>query len=148
MLKFSGSYRRPIGAFDVTAGFVGQALSSASYSKSRTVSVLIPDTFEQFQTLTYFYDGRGSDRVGGVTFVGDLGLEAVYRAFRRSEMGIKFETFNLFNNEDKINVDNTNWCNSDATAACQQALSSFGTATTRASFNAPRTYRVSFLIRF
>jgi hypothetical protein len=148
MLKFSGSYRRPIGAFDVTAGFVGMALSSASYSKSRTVSVLSPDTFEQFQTLTYFYDGRGSDRVSGLTFVGDLALEGVYRAFGRSEVGVKFETFNLFNNEDKINTNNTNWCNSDASAACQQALSSFGKATTRAQFNAPRTYRVSFLIRF
>ena len=85
----------------------------------------MPHAGEQFQTLTYFYDGRGSDRVSGLTFVGDLGLEAVYRAFRRSEVGIKFETFNLFNNEDKINTNNPNWCNSNATAACQQALSSF-----------------------
>lgn len=148
MLKFTGSYRRPIGAFDVTAGFVGQALSGPAFSKSRTVSVLIPGTFEQFQTLTYFYEGRGSDRVDGITFVGDLNLEATYRAFRRSEMGFKFETFNLFNNEGKIAVDNTSWCASDATAACQTARANFGTATTRGSFNVPRAYRFSFLVRF
>ena len=147
MLKFSGSYRRPIGAFDVTAGFVGTALSKPAFSKSRSVSVLVPGTTTQATTLTYFYEGRGSDRLEGMSFVGDLALEGVYRAMRRSEIGVKFETFNLFNTEDKIGVDNTSWCISQ-TGSCATTRANFGKATTRGSFIAPRTYRFTFLFRF
>lgn len=147
MVKFNGSYRRPVGAFDVTAGFVGMALSKPAFSKSRTVSVLIPGTFTQFQTLTYFYEGRGSDRVDGMSFVGDLAIEGVYRAIRRSEMGVKFETFNLFNTEERINIDTTAWCNA-TTGSCATTRANFGKATTRGSFVAPRAFRVTFLIRY
>jgi hypothetical protein len=147
MLKFAGSYRRPIGAFDVMAGFVGTALSKATFSKTRTVSVLIPGTTTQATTMTYFYEPRGSERIEGMFFVGDLALEATYRAMRRSEFGMKFETFNLFNNEDKIGVDSTSWCLSE-TGACATARANFGKATRRESFNAPRTFRFSFLVRF
>jgi hypothetical protein len=147
MLKFAGSYRRPIGAFDVTAGFVGTALSKPAFSKSRSVSVLIPGTTTQATTMTYFYEGRGSDRLEGMSFVGDLALEGVYRAMRRSEIGVKFETFNLFNTEDKIGIDNVNWCLSQ-TGSCATTRANFGKATTRNSFIAPRTYRFTFLFRF
>ena len=47
--------------------------------------------------------------------------------------------FNLFNNEEKINVSNPTWCNSTATATCATTVANFGKATTRGAFQAPRT---------
>jgi hypothetical protein len=76
MLKFLGSYHFPIGNFDLTTGFVGTAASKATYSKQRTVNVLVPGTSIAATTLTYFYEGRGSDRIDGVVFQGDFSVEA------------------------------------------------------------------------
>ncbi len=57
---------------------------------------------------------------------------------------MKFETFNLFNNEEKIDVNNTAWCNADRPPrACTTARNNFGTATTRALV--PRAADVSGL---
>jgi hypothetical protein len=58
------------------------------------------------------------------------------------------EAFNLFNNEEKIGVNNTSWCNATTPGTCTTARNNFGTATSRASFLAPRTFRFTFLFRF
>jgi hypothetical protein len=100
------------------------------------------------QTRTYNYEGVGSERVEGLLFVADLAIEASYRASKRSEMGMKFETFNLFNNEEKVAVNNTTWCNATTAGACTTARTNFGTATARASFQTPRTIRLQFFVRF
>ena len=147
MLKFGGSYRKPLGPIDLTAGFSGLATSKRPFSKTRTVSVLVPGTTAQATTQVYNYEGLGSERIDGMLFQGDLAIEGVYRAVKRSELGVKFEAFNLFNNQEKIAVSNTNWCEA-TTGSCATARTNFGTATARAAFNPPRTYRVSFLIRF
>ena len=152
-VKFMGSYRWPIASFDVTAGFVGVATSKVSYSKNTIVEVLIPGTTDGAETQTFYYGGRGSDRLSGALFTGDFSVEAAYRlpGRMRSDVAFKFETFNLFNNEEKIGVNNTTWC-SDASAsadsACGEARSTFGTATSRNAFQQPRTFRFSFLFRF
>ena len=52
------------------------------------------------------------------------------RVFQQSQLGVKFDIFNLFNNEEKINVSNTTWCNSTATASCATTVANYGTATT------------------
>jgi hypothetical protein len=78
----------------------------------------------------------------------DVALEATTRAGRNANVGVKFETFNLMNAQDKIDVNNTAWCNDNTSASCQSVRASFGTATSRSSFLAPRTFRLSFLIRF
>jgi hypothetical protein len=148
MLKFLGSYHFPIGKFDLTTGFVATAASKAAFSKTRTVSVLVPGTTIAATTLTYFYEGRGSDRIDGAVVQGDFSLEATYRATQSSDFGMKFETFNLFNNEEKIAVNNTAWCNATTAGTCTTARNNFGTATSRASFLAPRTFRFTFLFRF
>ena len=147
MVKFNAAYRHSLGPIDLTAGVVGTAGSKATYSKTRTVSVLVPGTDVQATTLTYNYEGLGSDRIEGMLFTTDLALEATYRLAKTTDVGVRFETFNLFNSEDKIAVNNVAWCQSDA-GACAAVRSSFGTATNRASFIAPRTYRLTFLIRF
>jgi hypothetical protein len=149
LVKFNGAYTRPVGPIDLTAGVVGSATSKTTYSKQRTVTVLRPGTMSSAgQTLTYFYEPRGSERVEGLLFLTDLSIEATYRAFSRSDVGFKFDVFNLFNNEEKINVNNSNWCNSTATSACATAVANFGTATARGSFNTPRTIRFTVLVRY
>jgi len=152
MLKFAGSYRKPVGSFDLIAGFVGVTTSKGTFSKSRTVNVLRPGTTSVVTTQTYFYEGRGSDRVSGMAFQGDLALEATYRGLKgaasHADFGVKFETFNLFNNEEKLTANNVAWCNATTAGTCTTARTNFGTATTRGSFLGPRTYRVTLLFRF
>ena len=152
MVKYFGSYRKPLGPIDLTAGVFGSVSSKTTFSRARTVSVLRPGTLTSSgQTITYNYEGVGSERVDGLVALTDFALEATYRAMARSEMGVKFETFNLFNSEEKINVNNTAWCNNasaDPASSCAAVRSTFGKATARASFLAPRTYRVSVFVRF
>jgi hypothetical protein len=147
-LKFNGAYTRPMGRFDLTAGVVGSITSKASYTKTRSVSVLLPGTLASSgQTLTYFYEARGTDRIPGYAKNIDASVEAVRRAGRAS-VGMKFDVFNVFNTEEKIGVNNTSWCASTATAACQAAVDAYGTATVRNSFQTPRTFRFTFLVRY
>lgn len=148
VIKFAGSYRKPVGPIDLTVGLSGLATSKATYSRTRTVSVLRPGTLSSQTTLTYNYDGLGSERLEGLAATTDFAVEATYRAAGRSDVGVKFETFNLFNTEAKVAVDNTAWCNTANGASCATAQAYFGTATNRGSFLAPRTYRLTFLVRF
>ena len=133
----------------MTFGLVGTATSKTTYSRTRTVSVLLPGTLSASGvTQTYNYEGVGSERIDGLLFVADLAIEASYRAAKRSEVGMKFETFNLFNNEEKLAVNNTAWCNATTAGTCTTARANFGTATARASFQTPRTIRMMFFVRF
>jgi hypothetical protein len=149
LVKFTGSYRQPLGPIDLTLGVVGTGTSKTPFSRTRTVAVLLPGTLTSSGvTQTYNYEGAGSDRVEGFLFVADFAVEASYRAAKKSEVGMKFETFNLFNNEEKIAVNNTTWCNATTAGACTTARTNFGTATARASFQTPRTIRVTAFVRF
>jgi hypothetical protein len=148
MIKFGGVYLQPVGPVDLTFGVVGAAASKTTFSKVRTVNVLLPGTLTSSgETLTYLYEGLGSERVSGLDTEVDFSLEALYSPVEVARVGFKFEVFNLFNNESKVNVNNTAWCNSTATAACETAVNNFGKATARGSFNLPQTYRFTFLVR-
>jgi hypothetical protein len=148
LAKFQAAFTRPMKGFDMTMGTVGSLASKTTYSKSRTVSVLFPGTLVgSGQTLTYFYEPRGNDRVSGLAKQIDGSVEMVKRAGRAS-VGLKFDVFNVFNFEDKIGVNNQTWCTSAATASCQTAIAAHGSATTRASFQIPRTYQFTFLVRY
>jgi hypothetical protein len=98
--------------------------------------------------MTYRYEPLGSDRVDGLLQVFDFSLEATMRAFQTSQFGVKFDIFNLFNDEEKVNVSNTTWCNSTETSTCATTVANYGLASTRGAFNTPRTYRVTFLFRY
>jgi hypothetical protein len=148
LIKFNGAYTRPIGPVNLTAGVVGAMTSKTTYTKQRTVSVLSPISGTQFATMTYRYEPLGSDRVDGLLQVFDFSLEATMRAFQTSNFGVKFDIFNLFNDEEKVNVSNTTWCNSTATSTCATTVANYGLASTRGAFNTPRTYRVTFLFRY
>lgn len=148
LLKYSASYLQSLGPIDLTFGMVGQATSKLTYQKTRTIQVLSPVTGQQFATMTYWYAPRGSERIPGLLNLTDLSINASWRGPSSTSIGLQFETFNLFNNEEKINVSNTAWCESTATAACATTVANFGTATTRAAFQAPRTYRASLVFRY
>lgn len=149
LIKFNGTYFRSLGPINLTAGMVGSAASKIAFQKQRTVNVLSPSG-NQFAMMTYFYEPRGSQRVPGMLVTADLALEAGYKLGIRqgSNVGVKFDIFNLFNNEEKINVSNTAWCNATTSAACQTTVNNFGKASTRAAFQAPRTYRVTMIFRY
>jgi hypothetical protein len=152
-LKFNGVYTRPVGAVNVTAGLVGQVISKTTYSKTRTINVLNPRTGGNFAGMTYFYEPRGSERVPGMHNLYDLSLEGTWRAGATTDAGLKFEIFNLFNNEEKLNVSNQAWCNSTATTTCATTVANFGKATSRGSgatraFEVPRQFRITALFRF
>jgi hypothetical protein len=146
--KFQATYTRPMGHFDLTTGVVGSVSSKTTFTKSRAVTVLLPGTLTSAgQTLTYFYDPRGTDRIPGYAKAVDGSVEAT-RRIGRASFGMKAEVFNAFNLEDKIAVNNTTWCASTNTAACQAAVTSYGTATVRNSFQVPRTFRFTFVLRY
>jgi hypothetical protein len=148
LAKFQAAVTRPMGRFDLTTGVVGTISSKATFSKTRSVSVLLPGTVSSSgQTLTYFYEPRGADRIPGLAKAVDASVEATQRAGKAS-IGMKFDVFNVFNFEEKIGVNNQTWCASANTAACQTAIAAHGTATTRASFQVPRTFRFTFLVRY
>jgi len=148
-VKLSGAYVASLGSFSLSTGVVGALASKATYTKARTVNVVVPGTVTPSgQTLTYLYEPRGTDRIPGLSKTIDASVEATRRIGGRPGIGIRLDVFNLFNTQDKIGVNNTSWCASAATASCQAAVAVYGAATVRGSFETPRTYRVSFVVRY
>jgi hypothetical protein len=149
-LKFSGAYTRPVGKINLTAGTVGEATSKVTYTQTRSFNVLLPGTTTNSgNTATYLYEPLGNERLPGVLFQLDSALEATWRMAGRSEVGLKAEIFNVFDNQEKTAISNTVWCNpSNTSAACQTARDQFGTATARGAYFGPRNYRFTALFRF
>lgn len=147
-IKFNGAFLARLGSVNLTTGFVGNLASKATYSKTRTLNVLQPNSMiPSGQTLTYFYEERGSDRVPGLAAAFDVAVEGVARV-GRSQAGMKLDIFNVLSSESKINVNNTAWCNSTSDVACGDLVDNYGLATARGSFMAPRTIRLTFLVRW
>lgn len=149
-LKFNGAYTKPIGPVNLTGGVVGIWRSGDTYQKSRAVNVLLPGTSTNAgPTATYFYDERGTERLPTV-FQLDFALEATYRIVSSVELGFKGEIFNVTNQEGQTTANNTNWCanTTSPSVACTNAVNIFGTATARGSFQTPRNYRLTALVRF
>jgi Carboxypeptidase regulatory-like domain len=89
------------------------------------------------ETDTYFYDKRGSHRLNDYYQV-DFALEAVFKPWGPLELGAKGEVFNVTNQQQII----------DNTRVRLIPDANFGVPTSRASFQAPRSYRLTGLIRF
>jgi hypothetical protein len=149
-LKAQGAYTFNLGPVALTAGSSGEWISGLNYTENRGVNVLRPGTTTNAgPTATYFYEQRGAHRLPNYYRV-DGSLEGVVRVFRTAEVGLKAEIFNLTDNQAKINLTNTTWCNNttNPAAACTTARNTFGTATARGQYLAPRNYRITTLIRF
>jgi len=148
-VKLSGTYTRRFGRVGLTGGAVAQAVSKATTSKQRQVTVLFPGTtISSGQPYTYFYESRGADRIDGTLYTFDASFEATFYTVRDIQVGFKSEIFELFNPQKQGAINNTAWCESTASAACQTARANYGTATVRASFQNPRSYRFSAIVRF
>jgi hypothetical protein len=149
LFKANGAFTKPVGRVDLTAGVVATLASKLPYSRQRTVNVLLPGTdAPSGRTLTYFYEPRGSERLSGLASSFDLMLEGAFRPVSQIQLGLRGEVFNVLNAQSQIDVNNQSWCNATTTAACQTAVDVHGTATSRGSFQAPRTYRFSVIVRF
>jgi hypothetical protein len=147
-VKLGGAYTLPLGPVNLTLGVGGEYVSSTTYEKQRAVSILNPRTGASSSTATYFYNARGSDRLDP-TYTLDTSLEATVRLWL-VEVGVKGEVFNITDQQEQTAVNNVVFCanTTNPTAACTTARDRYGTATARGSFQAPRNYRLTTLIRF
>lgn len=149
--KAGGAYTQPLGPVNLVFGLAGQWISGVNYQEQRTLNVLLPGTnTASGATAVYFYDDRGNDELDPVWTI-DGSLEATFRLFNLVEIGGKGEVFNIFDQQEQIQVNNLTFCgNTAATApiACRNARAIYGTATARGSFQPPRTYRATLLVRF
>jgi hypothetical protein len=146
VLNLLGSYAMNLGPVNLTFGGAGYFNSGLNYSKTATVRVLNPDGTPSAESYTYYYEGRGSDRLDDVWQL-DGSVEATWNFFQDFEFGVKGEIFNLTDNQEPINTTTQTWTNAD-TAAGATTRSRHGAQTARTHFQNPRTYRVTGLIRF
>ena len=150
LVNVLGGYTFELGPVRMTAGSAFRWSSGNGYSKSRTVNVVRPGSNVATSTgLTYLYEGLGSDR-GSNYYTLDTSLEATYRIFG-VDIGAKGEVFNITDQQEPVVVSNTAFCGNASAAAgttCATARSTFGTYTARGSFQAPRSFRLTALIRF
>jgi hypothetical protein len=150
-LKLLGAYVRTFGRFNVAAGLGGQLVTGLPYTKSRTVNVLIPGTTTNAgPTATYFYEERGSDTLPTLYQL-DASLETTFTVWQTLELGVKGEVFNFTDVQKARAVSNTTWCNdfsATASASCTASRAIYGTSTARGSFQPPRNFRLTALLRF
>lgn len=149
-LKFGGAYLRSFGPINLALGLGGQLVTGLTYTRNISMNVLIPGTTTNAGPLaTYFYDERGTTEAPTIYAV-DTSLEATFTVFKRLELGVKGEVFNVTDQQKARAIDLTSWCDNTAnpTAACTTARNQFGTTTARGSFQPPRSYRVTALVRF
>jgi len=150
-VKAFGAYVMPLGHVNLAMGLGGTFQTGIHYQKQRSVNVLIPGTTTNAGPAeTYFYDARGNETTPSIYQI-DASLEATFTLFSTLELGVKGEAFNVTNIQRQTNVNNLNWCG-DATAGptttCGINRATFGTATARGSYQAPRAYRLTTLLRF
>jgi hypothetical protein len=151
-----GTYGMKLGPANLTLGAAGRYRSGYPYSKGTTATVIDP-TGNLGGTYTYYYEGRGSDRLPSVWTI-DNSAELTFGIVRGMEVGLKAEAFNVTNREAQINTTLTTWtnnCLSNASACTAAQLATanttrtnFGKATARSHFQDPRTYRFTALVRF
>lgn len=137
-------YSRPVGRVNLAVGTNGIWSAGNSFSKARTATVLDPSGEDAGQTQTFLYEGQGSERLPDWWQL-NLSTEVTLPLLSDVEIGVKAEAFNIFDNQDQFVTTNTTWC---ASAACSSSLNSFGLGTSRGSYQTPRGYRFSALVRF
>ncbi len=150
-LKAGGAYVQSVGPVNLAVGLGGQLVTGIHFQKQRSMNVLIPGTTTNSGiTETYYYDARGTE-VAPTLYQIDGSLEATFTVFRTLELGVKGEVFNITDQQRQRAVDQTTWCDDAtqaATSSCGLARTNFGRATARGSFQPPRNYRLTALLRF
>ncbi len=148
-LKLTGAYARPVGPVNVTIGALAEAISKRRYEKVRPVNVLLPGTLTNAgPTAVYFYNERGADELPGLEWYVDGLAELTWRGPSTTQIGVRTEVFNVTNQQAKIISNNTAFCGSTASPACATAVANYGKAGARGSFQTPRRFRISAVVRF
>ncbi len=148
-LKLNAAYVRPIGPISLTVGALTEFISKRRYERLRSLSVLIPGTTTlSGRSATYFYEPRGSFQLEGLENFLDFSTEVSWRIMSTQQAAFKAEIFNLFDNQEKTQNNNTAWCGSTAVATCATAVNNFGKASVRGAFVTPRAFRFSVIYRF
>jgi hypothetical protein len=149
--KVFGAYTRSLGPVNLALGLGGQFATGIHYQQQRSVNVLIPGTTTNSGAAeTYFYEARGNETTPSIYEI-DTSLEATFTVFRSLELGLKGEVFNVTNVQRQTNVNNLTWCadaSAPAASTCGIARATFGAGTARGSYQAPRAYRLTTLVRF
>ncbi len=158
-LKVAGAYAQSVGPVNLALGLGGIVSSGIHYQEQRTVNVMKPgctpksnldNSCDGGPTEVYYYDPRGNETTPSIYEI-DTSLEATFTVWRSVELGLKGEIFNVTDIQRPVTANNLNWCGDTtqpANSACSVARATFGTATARNSFQAPRTYRLTALVRF
>ena len=149
--RFGGAYVQPIGRVNLALGLGASLFSGIHYQKQRSMNVLIPGTTTNAGPAeTYFYEPRGNETLPSIYQI-DASLEATFNVFSTIELGVKGEVFNVTDQQKQTNVNNLTWCDNAAaapTSSCGIARATFGAGTARSSYQAPRAYRLTALVRF
>jgi hypothetical protein len=124
------AYTLPLKWVAITAAPSGFWQTGLPYQRQRAFSV-------NGESKTYFYDKRGSSRLPDHYAI-NFALEAVFKPWGPIEIGAKGEVFNVTNQERQI---------SNATIRTLPDQF-FGAATARSSFQTPRQFRFTALLRF
>ena len=148
VLRAFSAYHIPVRVVQLDIAPVLTMQSGDTFQRQATLTVLNSDGAATGNTVSYYYAPAGTDRLPTIYQL-DLGSEATY-PIAGVEVGLKGEIFNLTNTQRQIQASTLGWCN-DATStnnACRAARASYGLGTSRNAFQAPRSYRVTALVRF
>jgi hypothetical protein len=148
VLRAYSAYHIPIRFIQLDVAPVLTVQSGDTYQRQATLTAINSTGVATGNTVTYYYNRAGSDRLPTVYQL-DFGSEATY-PFSGVEVGLKGEVFNLTNTQKQIQASTLGWCNdaSSTSSACLAARSSYGLGTSRNAFQAPRSYRLTALLRF
>ena len=145
VLRAYSAYHLPMKVVQVVISPVVTVQSGDTYQRQASLSTLNSNGDATGNLLTYYYERAGSDRLPTIYQL-DFGSEATY-PFAGVEVGLKGEVFNVTNTQRQIQASTLGWCN-DTNSACTSARLSFGLGTSRNAYQAPRSYRLTALLRF
>jgi hypothetical protein len=145
VLRAYSAYHLPIKVVQVVISPVVTVQSGDTYQRQASLNALNSNGDPTGNLLTYYYEPAGSDRLPTIYQL-DFGSEATY-PFAGVEVGLKGEVFNVTNTQRQIQASTLGWCN-DTNQACAAARASFGLGTSRNAYQAPRSYRLTALLRF
>jgi Carboxypeptidase regulatory-like domain/TonB-dependent Receptor Plug Domain len=130
VLQAFTAYTLPLRWVAITAAPSVLWQSGLPYQRQRNFSI-------QGETDTYFYDKRGSSRLPNHYAV-NFALETVFKPWGPIELGVKGEVFNLTNQQKVVRSDRISLLPNEF----------FGAPTARTALQAPRSYRLTGLVRF
>ncbi|HYS56371.1 MAG TPA: TonB-dependent receptor [Thermoanaerobaculia bacterium] len=130
VVRAYSAYRVPIKIIQLVVSPVVTVQSGDTYQRQTTLAALSSIGVATGNTLTYYYERAGSRRLPTIYQL-DFGTEATYPFFG-VEVGLKGEVFNVTN----------------AQRLVQATPNGVRVGTSRNSFQAPRAYRVTALVRF